>query len=82
MRTVQISLRDVSHDYGPSDESAPVHVLDHVSLDIASGDFAVLMGASGSGKSTLLNLMVPSTSRRPARSGSATSRPHSWTSGG
>jgi putative ABC transport system ATP-binding protein len=26
-------------------------------LDIASGDFAVLMGASGSGKSTLLNLI-------------------------
>jgi putative ABC transport system ATP-binding protein len=47
----------VSHDYGPSAESATVHVLDDVSLDIASGDFAVLMGASGSGKSTLLNLI-------------------------
>jgi putative ABC transport system ATP-binding protein len=54
---VQISLQHVSHDYGPSDESAPVHVLDDVSLEIASGDFAVLMGASGSGKSTLLNLI-------------------------
>jgi len=57
MLAVQISLRGVSHDYGPSDESAPVHVLEDVSLDIASGDFAVLMGASGSGKSTLLNLI-------------------------
>ena len=54
---MQISLQHVSHDYGPSDESAPVHVLDDISLDIASGDFAVLMGASGSGKSTLLNLI-------------------------
>jgi putative ABC transport system ATP-binding protein len=54
---VQISLRAVSHVYGPSDESSTVHVLDDVSLDIASGDFAVLMGASGSGKSTLLNLI-------------------------
>ncbi len=56
-RSVRVSLQSVSHDYGPSDESAPVHVLDDVSLEIASGDFAVLMGASGSGKSTLLNLI-------------------------
>jgi len=34
-----------------------VQVLDDVSLDIVSGDFAVLRGASGSGKSTLLNLI-------------------------
>jgi len=34
-----------------------VQVLDDVTLDLASGDFAVLMGASGSGKSTLLNLI-------------------------
>ncbi|HUR79210.1 MAG TPA: ABC transporter ATP-binding protein [Thermoanaerobaculia bacterium] len=54
---MRISLKNVSHDYGPSDESSSVHVLEDVSLDIASGDFAVLMGASGSGKSTLLNLI-------------------------
>jgi putative ABC transport system ATP-binding protein len=54
---VHISLQHVSHDYAASSESAPVHVLDDVSLDIASGDFAVLRGASGSGKSTLLNLI-------------------------
>jgi putative ABC transport system ATP-binding protein len=54
---MKIALHDVSHDYGSSDESAAVHVLDGISLEIPSGDFAVLMGASGSGKSTLLNLI-------------------------
>jgi putative ABC transport system ATP-binding protein len=54
---MRIRLEHVSHVYGSSDESAAVQVLDDVSLDITSGDFAVLMGASGSGKSTLLNLM-------------------------
>ena len=54
---MRVRLESVSHDYAPSDESGAVHVLDDVSLDIASGDFAVLMGASGSGKSTLLQLI-------------------------
>jgi putative ABC transport system ATP-binding protein len=53
---VRVELRHVTHRYA-GDESAPVQVLDDVSLEIASGDFAVLMGASGSGKSTLLNLI-------------------------
>jgi putative ABC transport system ATP-binding protein len=50
-------LDRVSHSYSATEESARVQVLDDVTLDVASGDFAVLMGASGSGKSTLLNLM-------------------------
>jgi putative ABC transport system ATP-binding protein len=54
---VRVRLENVSHSYSATEESAPVQVLDGVTLEIASGDFAVLMGASGSGKSTLLNLM-------------------------
>lgn len=53
--------------YAESDESAAVQVLDGVSLDIAAGDFAVLMGESGSGKSTLLNLI--GAVDRPTRGG-------------
>ena len=54
---MRIVLDHVTHDYAASEESGAVRVLDDVSLDIASGDFAVLVGASGSGKSTLLNLI-------------------------
>jgi putative ABC transport system ATP-binding protein len=54
---LRVRLDHVTHVYAESDESAAVQVLDDVSLEIASGDFAVLMGESGSGKSTLLNLM-------------------------
>ncbi len=54
---MRIRLEHVTHAYAGSAESAAVQVLDDVSLEIASGDFAVLMGASGSGKSTLLNLI-------------------------
>ena len=54
---MQITLTSVDYEYGGSEEAAAVRVLRDVSLQIASGDFAVLMGASGSGKSTLLNLI-------------------------
>ena len=54
---MRVRLDHVSHVYPGSDESAAVQVLDDVSIDIVSGEFAVIMGASGSGKSTLLNLI-------------------------
>ncbi len=54
---MRVRLEHVTHVYAGSDESAPVQVLDDLSLEIPSGHFAVIMGASGSGKSTLLNLM-------------------------
>src|SRR5688572_2266129 len=54
---MRVSLQNVSHDYAGTEDSAAVHVLEDVSLEIAEGDFAILMGASGGGKSTLLNLI-------------------------
>ncbi len=35
-----------------------VHALDHVSLDVAEGEFVCLVGPSGCGKSTLLNIIA------------------------
>ena len=34
-----------------------VHALDHLDLEIESGEYASIMGPSGSGKSTLLNML-------------------------
>src|SRR5689334_16109017 len=54
---MRVRLEHVTHTYSPTAESAAVQVLDDVSLEIPTGEFAVLRGASGSGKSTLLNLI-------------------------
>ena len=48
-----ISLSDVTRVYHMPAED--VVALNHVSLEIARGDFIAIMGPSGSGKSTLLN---------------------------
>jgi putative ABC transport system ATP-binding protein len=50
-----IKLRDICRYFEVGDET--VHALDHITLDIAKGDYISIMGASGSGKSTLLNML-------------------------
>ena len=50
-----IALRDICREFQVGDET--VHALDHVSLDIHTGDYISVMGPSGSGKSTLLNML-------------------------
>lgn len=47
-----ITLRQVTKRYGS------VYALDHINLDIRSGEFLTLLGPSGSGKTTLLTVLA------------------------
>jgi NitT/TauT family transport system ATP-binding protein len=51
-----VSIVDVTKVFGNGRGS--VAALDHVSLDVARGEFVCLLGASGCGKSTLLNIVA------------------------
>jgi len=50
--TTSVQIKDLSLNYGT------VKVLDRLNLDIADGEFIVLLGPSGCGKSTLLNCIA------------------------
>jgi putative ABC transport system ATP-binding protein len=50
-----LKLREICKTYQTSE--VETLALDHVSLEIAAGEFVAIMGPSGCGKSTLLNLM-------------------------
>lgn len=50
-----IEVNDVTKFYGEGESR--FQVLKGISLSVAEGDYAVILGASGSGKSTLLNVM-------------------------
>ncbi len=54
-RETIVQINDLSKIYHEGGRERAV--LDHVSLEIQSGEFFVILGKSGSGKSTLLNLM-------------------------
>ena len=50
--SLPITVRQVSKSYGR------VRALDHVDLDVRSGEFLTLLGPSGSGKTTLLMVLA------------------------
>lgn len=50
-----IELREVSRIYTMGDNQ--VKALDQVSLTVAQGEYAAIVGSSGSGKSTLMNIL-------------------------
>jgi NitT/TauT family transport system ATP-binding protein len=51
-----VALDGVSKVFGSG--QAAVVALDHITLDVAAGEFVCLVGASGCGKTTLLNLVA------------------------
>lgn len=53
---LDLSIGDVSHAFDLRGER--LHVLNHVDLNVARGEFVALLGPSGCGKSTLLRLVA------------------------
>ena len=51
-----VRLRDVNKHY--ETKAGRTNILNHITLDIAPGEFVSIMGPSGAGKTTLLNILA------------------------
>ena len=52
----QVSIQNLNKSFHGQQQD--IHVLEHINLDIAAGEFISIVGNSGCGKSTLLRLLV------------------------
>src|SRR6266702_2636611 len=51
-----LSIRDITKIYDP--EGVNVMAVDHCSMEIAPGEFCMIVGPSGCGKTTMLNAIA------------------------
>ena len=68
INALPITIRGLTKTYGP------IFALDHVDLDVRSGEFLTLLGPSGSGKTTLLMVLAGFT--RPDHGSAQIGRAH------
>ena len=65
--TVTLKLDGVSKIFAKVEKEGVTHAVEHVDLELRSGEFVSLVGASGCGKSTILRLIagliLPTTGR-------------------
>ncbi len=58
MSAAEIEFRDVNKEFPGANGAPPFRAVDGVTLDVAQGDIAALLGKTGCGKSTMFNMIA------------------------